>query len=68
VLSLLFCRLLLARAYHSRSYSSGESTRPMRQFSEKNESGPQPLIYYILVCLFLWIGLSSKFSILYLSI
>ncbi|XP_039815030.1 protein SCO1 homolog 2, mitochondrial-like isoform X2 [Panicum virgatum] len=43
-------RVLPARGYHSRGYSSGESSkysRPMRQFSEQNESSPRPLIYYI---------------------
>ncbi|CAN6224257.1 unnamed protein product [Urochloa humidicola] len=41
------------RSYHSRGYSSGGSSkydRPMRQFSEQNESSSQPLIYYIAVC------------------
>ncbi|XP_039794996.1 protein SCO1 homolog 2, mitochondrial-like isoform X3 [Panicum virgatum] len=40
---------LPARGYHSRGYSSGRSKydRPMRQFSEQNESSPRPLIYYI---------------------
>nr|ACG34050.1 SCO1 protein [Zea mays] len=43
-------RILPVRVYHSRGYSSGGSSkydRPMRQFSEQNESTSQPLIYYI---------------------
>ncbi|KAL6846668.1 hypothetical protein ACP4OV_024116 [Aristida adscensionis] len=38
------------RAYQSRGYSNGGSSkyeRPMRQFSEQNESNPHSLIYYI---------------------
>ncbi|CAL5088618.1 unnamed protein product [Urochloa decumbens] len=43
-------RVLPARGYHSRGYSSGGSSkydRPMRQFSEQHESSSRPLIYYI---------------------
>nr|TKW32881.1 hypothetical protein SEVIR_2G196300v2 [Setaria viridis] len=41
-------RVLPARGYQSRGYSSGgSSNRPMRQFSEQNESSPRPLIHYI---------------------
>ncbi|GJN34149.1 hypothetical protein PR202_gb22792 [Eleusine coracana subsp. coracana] len=39
-------RLLPARSYHARSYSSGGNSRPMRQFSEQNESNPRPLILH----------------------
>ncbi|KAJ1289464.1 hypothetical protein BS78_02G166300 [Paspalum vaginatum] len=43
-------RILPVRSYHSRGYSGGGSSkydRPMRQFSEQNESTSRPLIYYI---------------------
>ncbi|TVU09342.1 hypothetical protein EJB05_42811 [Eragrostis curvula] len=49
-------RVLPARAYHSRTYSSGGSPRPMRQFSEQNESSPQPLIYYIVPSALLFVA------------
>ncbi|KAL6655687.1 hypothetical protein ACP70R_006513 [Stipagrostis hirtigluma subsp. patula] len=43
-------RVFPVRGYHSRGYSNGGSSKydkPMRQFSEQNESNPRPLIYYI---------------------
>ncbi|OEL37790.1 Protein SCO1-like protein 2, mitochondrial [Dichanthelium oligosanthes] len=55
-------RVLPVRGYHSRGYSSGGSSkydRPMRQFSEQNESSPRPLIYYIAPALLGFAGLAA---------
>ncbi|CAD6219552.1 unnamed protein product [Miscanthus lutarioriparius] len=55
-------RILPVRTYRPRGYSSGGSSkydRPMRQFSEQNESTARPLIYYVAPALLAFAGIAT---------